>query len=658
VANPAETGRLSYRFSWRVISRQRAFFLGLCAAGLLLHLIWRVDQSLDGLTSTGLTLSVILLVIEGFMALALITAAVSEFMSPWIKVEPVGVPDFELPSIDVFVLVSDPRQAPKATYTLAVASQLDYPRQLVNLHLVGHGKAVTNAAALLALSERTGATWIPTSHDIPAGTAMNAAIARTGGSLMLFLQAGDAPTPDLLQRVAGAFDANASLAFCDIPTFSIDGDPMLTDIDVTQRLPNDPGPYFKSCLKAPAGAPSPLGIGMKTVWLRAALSSCGSMTRTNCRPDAVARIRAAERKWNRGIVDRPMVAVIAPDTVRDHLQARLAQRIGTIDAALIRDPVFGRGLSMRERLSWVPALTACILPFAWTLKILIPAIAVLTSVPLISGDTAVGSIAVSVAGIVLALMMSGALFSGIRTPVIATWSEMLESFLSIPALVHMVRGRENPEGTPRIERANGLLILSFALLLAGTTMGVGSLGLAGPIEIPLATPAVLTIIMAFLFACVIGAIAEPRQRRLAPRINRRLQAELLLGGETFFGRLADISVHGARFIADELVDLPARALAGIITLDSPTGRTTLPVQLSRHVETGGRSAFGLSFTGRTVGEFATVVRLAHRSGDSYADICDARARPIGILRMSPSLALRGIFTFVRSIFQLRRTTSR
>jgi hypothetical protein len=235
---------------------------------------------------------------------------------------------------------------------------------------------------------------------------------------------------------------------------------------------------------------------------------------------------------------------------------------------------------------------------------------------------------------------------------------MLESFLSIPALVHMVRGRENPEGTPRIERANGLLILSFALLLAGTTMGVGSLGLAGPIEIPLATPAVLTIIMAFLFACVIGAIAEPRQRRLAPRINRRLQAELLLGGETFFGRLADISVHGARFIADELVDLPARALAGIITLDSPTGRTTLPVQLSRHVETGGRSAFGLSFTGRTVGEFATVVRLAHRSGDSYADICDARARPIGILRMSPSLALRGIFTFLRSIFQLRRTTSR
>jgi len=649
VAHPSAAGHLSFRFSWHVISRQRAFFLGLCAAGLMLHLLWRVDQSFDGLSGAGLTLSLALLAIEAFIVLALLMAAISEFISPWIKVEPIGIPDFELPSVDIFVLVSDPRQAPKATYTLAVASQMDYPRELVKLHLVAHGKAVNNAAALQALAERTGASWLPTAHDIPAGTALNAAIARTSASLLLFLQAGDAPTPDLLQRVSGAFDANASLAFCDIPTFSIDGDPMLTDIDVTQRLPNDPGPFFKSCLKAPAGTPSPLGIGLKTIWLRAALSSCGSMSRTNYRPDAVARIRAAERKWNRGIVDRPMIAVIAPDTVRDHLHARLAQRIGTIDAALIRDPVFGRGLSARERLAWTPALMACILPFAWMLKLAIPALAVLLNIPLIAGDTAIGTIAVTIAGMILALMMSGALFSGIRTPVMASWTEMLEAFLSMPAVVHLLRGRENPEGTPRIERANALLIVSFALLLAGTTVGVAALGIAQPVETPLAAPAALTIFMAFLFACLIGAIAEPRQRRLSPRVNRRLEAQLLLGGETFFGRLADISVHGARFVADELVDIPARALAGIITLDGPTGRTTLPVQLSRHVETGGRSAFGLSFTGRTVGEFATVVRLAHRSGDTYADMCDARARPISFFRMSPRLALRGIFTFLRSL---------
>ncbi len=644
--------------TFRAMGWQRSLFLAFCFIGLFIHLAWRANVSLDGLGFPGLTLSLILLAIEAFIALALLSAAIAEKFSPWLQVRPTSMPDAELPSIDVFVLVSDARQTPKATYSLAVASQLDYPRELVNLHLVGHGKAVDSPAALEALAQRTGATWISSSPNAPAGTALNIAIARTGGQLLLFLQAGDAPTPDLISRIAGMFHANPSLALCDIPTFSIDGDPMLTDIDVTQRLPNDPGPYFKSCLKAPHGAPSPLGIGQKTIWQRAALAACGSMNPSSFRPDAVARIRAAERKWQRGIVERPMIATLAPDTIRDYLQARLAQRLGTIDAALIRDPIFGRGVSLRERLAWVPVLAAGLLPFAWILRLAIPALAVVFGVPLISGSNVAEAIVASLAGISIALIMSGTLFSGVRTTVIATWSELLESFLAAPVLLGLLRGTQPIDTAPRVEGANTLLVLSFALLLAGTTIGIVALGIQDPSRLPLAAPAALTIFMAFLFACLIGAIAEPRQRRLSPRVNRRLQAELLVGGETLFGRLADISVHGARFVADEIVDLPARAFAGIVTMDSPAGRTTLPVQLSRQTETGGRSAFGLSFTGRTVGEFATVIRLAHRSGDSYADICDARARPAGIFKLTSIIAGRGIASFFVTLFGRRPSMRR
>jgi hypothetical protein len=80
----------------------------------------------------------------------------------------------------------------------------------------------------------------------------------------------------------------------------------------------------------------------------------------------------------------------------------------------------------------------------------------------------------------------------------------------------------------------------------------------------------------------------------------------------------------------------------------------LPVQLSRQTEAAGRTAFGLAFTGRTVGEFATVVRLAHKSGDAYADICDARARPTGVMKLLPILTLRGIGTFFSRLFVRRQ----
>lgn len=653
MASKAATGSYSQQWAFRATPIQRSLFLAACSAGLVVHLLWRMDYSLDGLSTTGLVFSMALLALEAFIALALALTACAEILTPYLRIEPVAVPEVELPTVDVFVLVSDPKQAPKAAYSLAVASQLDYPRELVHLYLVGHGKASGNPTALMALADRTRASWLPATQDAPAGTALNAALARTGGSLVLMLQAGDAPTPDLLRRMAGNFNVNPRLAYCDVPSFSIDGDPMLTDIDVTQRLPNDPGHYFKSCLKAIAGTPSPLGIGLKTVWRRAALSSSGSMTRTNYRPDAVARIRAAEHEWQRGLAERPMIATLAPDTVRDYLHMRLAQRLGTIDAVLARDPLLASGLTLRERLSWLPAIFSTMLPFAWAGRIAIPALAVLLNIPLIAADSSSDAILVSLSGLIIALIMSGTLFSGIRTLLIAMWSELLETFLAAPSISMLMRGRDRGESIPSIDRANGLLVVSFALLLAGTTAGIVALSLKGAPESAQAASAAMTIFSALFFACLLGAVAEPRQRRLSPRMNRRIQAELLLGGETFFGRLADISVHGARFVADELVDLPARALAGVITLNGPGGKSVLPVQLSRQTESGGRTAFGLSFTGRTVGEFATVVRLAHRSGDAYADLCDARARPLGLFRLLPVLTLRGLGSFVGRLFSRR-----
>ena len=257
--------------------------------------------------------------------------------------------------------------------------------------------------------------------------------------------------------------------------------------------------------------------------------------------------------------------------------------------------------------------------------------------------------AISLGATVVALALAGTLYAGMRDRFIASWSEMLESLVSAPQLSALMSRREKAERVPDPEHANGLLVVLFAVALAGTTVGVASWFLRPEYQPMIAPVLALTLFSACLFACLLGAIAEPRQRRLSPRMNRRIEAELLLGGATYTGRLSDISVHGARFLAEDLVDLPARALAGKLTLKGPTGTIQLPVQLSRQTEASGRSAFGLSFTGRTVGEFATVVRLAHRSGDAYADLCDARARPAGIARLFAASSWRGIWAFLRKL---------
>lgn len=630
------------RLVFRAVSLTRALALGSGAAILIVHLLWRADATLAGLGTEGFALSIALFAAEAFIAVALTLSAIADLMPAAAQIEPEALRDSDLPSADIFIVVNDPRQAPKAAYSLAAAAQLDYPRDRVRLHLVGVDRATDAAEPLAALADRMKTSWLAASPEATGGAAINAAVSRTAGTLVLILNAGEAPTPDLLRRIAGGFVANTELAYVDVPVFAIDGEPALADIDVNRRMPSDPGTFFKSCLKtigAPAGS---LGLGQRTVWRRSALSASGGCSRWNLRSDAPARIRAAAEGWQRGIVTRPLVAAIAPDTVREYLRLRMGLRIGTVDAALAHDPLLARGLRMRERLAWIPAMFGALMPFAWATVFALPPLAVLVREPIFAVTSPAVATAASLITIVVAIAMAGSLNAGMRSHLIGAWSEILESLLTAPSLLNIIFRRTKAERVPDPERANSLLVVVFALALAGTTAGIAAWFLKPELQAALTPALALTIFTAALLACLLGAIAEPRQRRLSPRVKKRLAAELLVGGTTVAGRLADISVHGARFVADVAIDLPARALGGQLTLATPNGDTILPVQLSRQTEAFGRPAFGLSFTGRTVGEFATIVRLAHKSGDAYADLCDNRAKPAGITRLFASLSWRGI----------------
>ncbi len=640
--NPSE------RLVFRGVPLKRSLAFGIGAAILIVHLLWRADATLAGLSTQGFALSIVLFAVEAFIAIGLTLAALADILPAAIDIKPEGMRDADLPSADVFFVITDPKLAPKAAYSLAAAAQLDYPKDRVRLHLVGVDRA-SDQESLNTLAERMRVSWLAASPEATTGTAINAALARTAGTLVLVLNVGEAPTPDLLRRVAGGFVANANLAFCDIPVFAIDGDPVLSDIDVNRRLPNDPGAFFKTCLKTIGAATGSLGLNHRTIWRRTALSNAGSCSRWNLRPDAPARIRAAETGWLRGIVTRPMVAALAPDTVRDYLRTRMGQRIGTIDAALSQDPLTRRGLSARERLSWMPALFGALMPFAWALTFALPPLALLLSIPIFGTTSPVAATAFSLIATITAIAMAGSLNAGMRGRLIGAWSEILESLLTAPSLLQIITRRAKAERVPAPEHANGLLVVVFAVALAGTTLGVTAWFTKPELHATVAPMLALTLFTAALLACLLGAIAEPRQRRLAPRVKRRLSAELLIGGSNVAGRLADVSVHGAQFIANETVDLPARALAGQLTLDGPQGKTTLPVQLSRQMEAFGRPAFGLSFTGRTVGEFATIVRLAHKTGDAYADLCDKRSKRAGLTRLFTSLSWRGIFSLWRKV---------
>src|SRR6185295_13459249 len=126
------------------------------------------------------------------------------------------------------------------------------------------------------------------------------------------------------------------------------------------------------------------------------------------------------------------------------------QRAGMIEAALTRDPLTTRGLSARERLSWLPSLFAAGLPLAWTLILALPPLALLLQVPLTNGVGALEATAMTMVGLIVALSLSGALHAGLGGGFIAMWNELLESLLSMPGMIALLGGRRNEAVTQKL----------------------------------------------------------------------------------------------------------------------------------------------------------------------------------------------------------------
>ena len=201
----------------------------------------------------------------------------------------------------------------------------------------------------------------------------------------------------------------------------------------------------------------------------------------------------------------------------------------------------------------------------------------------------------TMAGLVVALSLSGALHAGLGGGFIAMWSELLKSLLSMPGVIALLGGRRDGIAQKlNADHAASLLIVLFAIGLAGTTAGIAAWFMKPELQTQMAPQLAATLFSACVVALLLGAISEQRQRRMSPRVTRRFEAVLLLGGERYRGRLVDISVHGAQFVAESVIDASARAFAGKLTLTTESEDITeLPVQLSRQTERDGCSAFGL-----------------------------------------------------------------
>lgn len=359
----------------------------------------------------------------------------------------------------------------------------------------------------------------------------------------------------------------------------------------------------------------------------------------------MARWTALSRGWVRRIAPAPMIATFAPATMSEAVASQAVRRIAELDVvAQMGYGAFGRA-HLGDIFRSLTLLTGALSPFAWIALLAAAPIAALTGERLWGGPV---SLFASLApfAVLAMLMVSAVTQSGWRHSAAALFVDIAVQFKLAGPMLRLLSGR-----TPSIAAKSAAIPTTMtAIALAGLGFGAANLAANPSLAIwlwPLTAMCAVSLIMSL---GALGAIQEPRQKRAAPRLPTDMDAELVAGARRIPGRLADISIQGARFVADEGKPLDMSVVGGLIRIVGPHGPINLPVQLSRAAPDMGHMTFGLRFTGRQLIAFANAVTLVYRSQERFARARDLRGRaPNGMLA-----TLKALGNGVRALVTLRR----
>ena len=212
----------------------------------------------------------------------------------------------------------------------------------------------------------------PTHESAKAGN-LNYALRRTNAELIVTLDADHIPMPDFLNEVLGFFN--------DPKVAVVQGPQLFYNVDSFEHE----GPdwheqklFFHVILPGKNRTDSAFWCGSPSILRRSAIESIGGIAEETVTEDLHTSIRLAEHGYRVVYVDRPMAVGLAPATIHDFLVQRFRWAQGAMQTFRIDNPLFARGLTWHQRLSFFASMETYFDSLQKLTLLLIPVLVLLT----------------------------------------------------------------------------------------------------------------------------------------------------------------------------------------------------------------------------------------------------------------------------------------
>ena len=555
------------------------------------YLFWRTTATLEFESALGTVLGLGLYLAE-FYAWIILALGVLQTAWPLDRkaVELVGDPQ-DWPTVDVYVPTYNESIEIVRT-TILAALDMEYPRGRFHVHLLDDGRR----PEFRAFARSVGCGYITRADNNHAKAGnLNAALSNTDGSLIAIFDCDHVPTRSFLQMTVGWFQRDAKLALVQTPHHFYSPDPVQRNLGSVRDLPGEGDLFYGAVQRGNDLWDAAFFCGSCAIIRRAALADTNGFAFETVTEDAHTALRLQRMGWSTAYLGIRLSAGLATERLVLHIGQRIRWARGMTQILRIENPLFGRGLSLQQRLCYLNAM----LHFQFPL----PRIAFLTSplAYLILGENIIHAsasmiFAYAAAHLYLAQVSGGRLQGGDRRPF---WGEVYETILAFhlvrPTIVTLFR----PHGGKFNVTDKGSLLdkthfdvatarphlLCIGLVMFGILFGfVKYLFFPHLFNIQGDTLILNTVWAVFSLVILLAAVSvarETRQVREHIRIPVQLPVTLFFAdGHVVDAETIDLSMGGLAITTPKGVTIADRAVTHI-SLPMGEEKLTLPVQVQR-----------------------------------------------------------------------------
>jgi cellulose synthase (UDP-forming) len=625
----------------------RYIYIGLSLVIVVRYFAWRFLSTIPPADSLlNFIPAVILLGAEVYCLIMLLTS-LFVILDP-IERETVAFSDREAPTVDVLVPSANENEELLAV-TLSAALEMDYPKSKLNVYLLDDGGTdqriqTTDLIAADAARKRRenlqklcadlGAHYVTrTKNEMAKAGNLNNGLTVSSAELVAVFDADHAPSREFLRETVGPFLRDPRMFLVQTPHFFLNPDPLEKNLKTFGSMPSENEMFYSLIQRGLDRWNAAFFCGSAALLRREAIEEVGGFSGASITEDCETSLELHARGWNSVFVDKPMIAGLQPDTFEAFVGQRTRWSQGMLQLLLLKNPLFMRGLTMAQRVSYLSNILYWLFPVARMIFLLAPMCFIFFDMKIYVANRQ-EFFAYTVPYMIAAVMLQNHNFGRLRWPWMSELYEYVQSLYLIGPVLSVFANPRKPafrvtakgqtlESDGLSSLAKPQFVLFFLVAISFAVLGYRYLHEPTDRDL-IAVVGMWTGLNFILTTIGLGVVSEIRERRSTPRRQLARQGSVRWkDGRLTNVLIDDASTRGAamRFAVEDtaILQIGDEGLLGLAQPWNGYEVVSAPFVVRSRGRSGAHTAIGVEFNGPLAGRAKLAAALM------FSDLTELRA---------------------------------